>query len=67
VLVAPAYQYVFSYAGEDGRLDVRRSQFDLFYLWLGSSRTWWVLADPQEVFDNENDASFGLGFKIIWR
>jgi len=59
-LVAPAYQYVFSYAGEDGRSDVRRSQFDLFYLWLGSTGKWWVLADPQAVIDHENDVEFGL-------
>ncbi len=60
VLLAPAYQFVFSYAGDGDRADVRRSQFDLFYLWLASDRKWWILADPQAVIDHENDLGFAL-------
>jgi len=60
VLIAPAYQLVFSYAGDEARSDVLRSQFDLFYLWLASSSQWWVLVNPQGVIDHENDVSFGL-------
>lgn len=59
-LVAPAYQYVFSIAGDDDRADVRRSQFDLFYLILAKDKKWWSLINPQAVIDHENDASFAL-------
>lgn len=60
VLVAPAYKFEFSYAaGEEGRSDVGRHLFDLFYLWRGSSGKWWVLTDLQAVIDYENDIEFG--------
>lgn len=61
VLVAPAYQYVFDIGGEDARPTVKRSQFDLFYLWLTEKKNGWVLANPQAVIDPENDTSFALG------
>lgn len=60
VLIAPAYQLVFSYAGDAARSDVLRSQFDLFYLWLSNDSKWWLLADPQAVIDHENDLGFVL-------
>ncbi len=60
VLLAPAYQLVFSVGGDEDRSDVLRSQFDVFYLILASDRKWWVLADPQAVIDHENDIGFGL-------
>jgi hypothetical protein len=59
-LVAPAYQFVFDVAGDDDRPDVRRSQFDLFYLWLAQSKKWWMMANPQAVIDHENDVEFAL-------
>jgi len=59
-LFAPAYQYVFDVAGADDRADVRRSQIDVFYLWLAKNKKWWALADPQIVVDYENDKEFGL-------
>ena len=59
-LIAPAYQHVFSLAGEDGRSDINRSQLDIFILWLSKDKKYWVLVDPQAVIDHENDLAFGL-------
>ena len=59
-LIAPAYQYVFSVAGDDARADVSRSQFDIFGLWLDTNKRWWFMANPQAVIDHENDLGFAL-------
>jgi hypothetical protein len=60
VLVAPAYQYVFDIAGDDNRMDISQSKFDLFYLWLDKNKKWWALANPQAVIDHERETDFGL-------
>ena len=57
-LIAPAYQYVFDIAGDDGRAEVSRSLVDLFVLWIAPSKKFWLLADPQFIFDHENDRNW---------
>ena len=58
-LIAPAYQYTFDIAGDDGRAKVSRSSLDLFILWIAPSKKFWLLADPQYIFDHENDRNWG--------
>ncbi len=60
VLLAPAYQYIFDVGGDEGRADVSKSQFNLFYVWLDKGKKWWVVADQSAVLDHENETEFGL-------
>jgi len=59
-LLAPGYQYVFDVAGESDRSDIRRSQIDLFFVWISGDQKHWIVADPQIVLDHENDTETGL-------
>jgi hypothetical protein len=53
-LFAPAYQYVFSVAGEEDRADISRSQIDIYCVWgLAKGRNW-LIVDPQIVLDHKN-------------
>ena len=58
-LFAPAYQYIFSVSGEDARPDVRRSQIDLYFVWLLAQGKRWLIVDPQIILDHENDRELG--------
>jgi len=57
-LIAPAYQYQFDIAGDDGRAKVSRSLVDLFIVWIAPSKKFWLIADPQFIFDHENDRNW---------
>ena len=55
VLFAPAYQYVFHIAGDDDRADISRSQVDLFFVWLASSKKNWAVFNPHIIIDHERE------------
>lgn len=57
-LIAPAYQYTFDIAGDDGRAQVSRSLIDVFIVWIAPSKKFWLIADPQFIFDHENDLNW---------
>lgn len=54
-LFAPGYQYLYSVSGDDDRPDVRRSQIDLYMVWVLGQGKHWLILDPQVVIDHEND------------
>jgi hypothetical protein len=56
-LFAPGYQFVFDVAG-DGP-DIRRSQIDLYFVWLLSQGKNWLIVDPQIILDHENSKELG--------
>ena len=58
-LFAPGYQYIFSVSGDDARPDIRRSQIDLYFVWLLAQGKNWLIVDPQIVLDHENDKDLG--------
>ena len=53
-LFAPGYQFVFDIAGSEARSDIRRSQIDLYFVWILASGRNWLIVDPQIVIDHEN-------------
>lgn len=59
-LFAPALQYKFSVDEDDGRSEVDQFLIDLNYLKMAKDKKSWFFADPQLVFDNENDQEFGI-------
>lgn len=59
-ILAPAYQYVFDVAGDDSRSDIRRSAFDLFFVWLAADKKHWATINPTIVIDHENNKEFGV-------
>ena len=68
-LFAPGYQYVFDVAGDDDRSDIRRSQIDLYFVWLLAGGRNWLIVDPQIILDHESGKELAnieteLGFMI---
>lgn len=59
-LFAPALQYKFSIDEDDGRSDADQYLIDLNYLKMAKDKKSWFFADPQLVFDNENDQEFSI-------
>ena len=59
-LFAPGLQYVFDIAGNDNRDDIRRTQLDLYFVWLLANGKYWLIVDPQVVFDHEADKQLAL-------
>ena len=64
-IFVPAFQYVFDVGGDPTRSDVSRTQIDLYFVWLLSGGKNWLIADPQVVFDHENDINRGL-VEVEW-
>lgn len=68
-IFAPGYQFWFDVGGGDDSPKIRRSVFDLYFVWiLGKGRNW-VIVNPQIFIDHENDvvpalADFEWGFMI---
>jgi len=61
-LFIPGYQYVFDVAGE-GR--VRRSQIDLYFVWLLAEGKNWLIVNPQIIYDHELSEDFAT-FETEW-
>jgi hypothetical protein len=59
-LMAPAYQHKFSVDEDDGRSEVHQGFFDVFFLKMSKSKTFWTLVNPTAVVDYENDTEFLL-------
>jgi hypothetical protein len=51
-LFVPGYQYVFDIAGDGDK--IRRSQIDVYFVWLLSQGKNWLIVDPQIIVDHEN-------------
>ncbi len=62
-LFAPGYQYVFDITG-DGP-DVRRSQIDLYFVWLLAKGKYWLIVDPQIILDHETKKEPAL-IEVEW-
>ena len=66
-LFAPGLQYKFSIDEDSDRDDVDQIVIDLNFLVQDKSKQSWFFADPQIVFDNENDTEFAiLDFEFGW-
>lgn len=59
-LIAPAVQYKFSIDEEDGADDVEQFLFDVFFLKTSADKQYWMLVNPQYLFDEEQDVDFGF-------
>jgi hypothetical protein len=59
-LIAPALQYKFSIDEEDGADDVEQFLFDVFFLKTSADKQYWMLINPQYLFDEEQDVDFGF-------
>jgi hypothetical protein len=51
-LFVPGYQYVFDIAGDGNK--IRRSQIDIYFVWLLAQNKNWLIVDPQIIVDHEN-------------
>lgn len=51
---------MFDVAGDDDRSDIRRSQIDLYFVWLLAGGRNWLIVDPQIVLDHEAGKELGL-------
>jgi hypothetical protein len=45
---------------DDGRADVSRSAFDLFFVWLAEDKKHWAVVNPTIVLDHENEKEFAI-------
>ncbi|MDH3323802.1 MAG: hypothetical protein OEM04_12470 [Flavobacteriaceae bacterium] len=54
-LFAPGYQYLFDVDGGENN-EISRSQIDLYFVWLLSKGSNWLIVDPQVVIDHQGDA-----------
>ena len=55
VIVAPALIHNFSFAGDDDRADVSRTDFDLYVVWRPQGKRWWITSDLTVSHDFESD------------
>lgn len=68
-LFAPGYQYVFDVSGDDDLADIRRSQIDLYFVWMLAGGRNWLIVDPQIILDHDSGKELAtieteLGFVI---
>jgi len=59
-LFAPGLQYKFSIDEDDGRDDVEQIIIDINYLLMSVDGKSWLFAEPQIVFDQENNTEFAI-------
>lgn len=57
VIVAPALIHNVSFAGEDDRPDVSRTDFDLYVVYKPHGKTWWITSDTTVSHDFEGDTT----------
>ena len=46
---------MFDIGGDGDRADISRSLIDIFILWIDPNKRFWVVGDPQFIFDHESD------------
>jgi len=59
-LFAPGLQYKFSVDEDEGRQKTEQIIIDINYLLMAEDGQTWFFAEPQIVFDQENDADFAI-------
>ncbi|PAU96496.1 hypothetical protein [Paracoccus salipaludis] len=57
VIVAPALIHNFSFAGDDDRPDVSRTDFDLYVVYRPQGKRWWITSDITVSHDFETDVT----------
>jgi hypothetical protein len=64
-ILAPGYQFWFDVGGDDNSHKVRRSVFDLYFVWLLGKGRNWLIINPQAIIDHENDVVPALA-EVEW-
>jgi len=59
-LFAPGLQYRFSVDEDEGRAETEQIILDINFLLQSVDQQTWLFAEPQIVFDRENDAEFAI-------
>jgi hypothetical protein len=54
VIIAPAYVHNISFAGNDNRSDVHRSDLDLYLVYTADDKSWWLTSDLTLSIDYNN-------------
>jgi len=72
LIIAPALIHTVSFAGDDARGDINRSDFDLYIVYKPKGERWWVTGDLTASYDFENqktpmsfEVSFGRNLAFL--
>ncbi len=57
IIIAPSFVHNLSFAGDESRADVNRSDFDLYTVYKPHGQKWWITSDLTISHDFEADAT----------